>query len=133
MLGLSESFLGFIPGIAGSEWIILVVIVVVLLFGAKKLPELAKSIGRATGEFQKGKVAAEKELKEMEGVAGDVKQTVTVTTPPTAQPTQPTTPPAKAAESEIDRLIRVAKELGIKTEGKTEAELKEEIAKAMMR
>ena len=131
MLGLSNGFLGMIPGIAGSEWIILVVIVVVLLFGAKKLPELARSVGRATGEFQKGKVDVEKELKAIEETAKDVKETITVTTPPTTQTSKPT--PAQAAESEVDRLIKVAKELGIKTEGKTESELKEEIAKAMMR
>ena len=133
MLGLSNGFLGMIPGIAGSEWIILVVVVVVLLFGAKKLPELARSVGRATGEFQKGKVDVEKELKAIEETAKDVKETITVTTPPTTQTAKPTPAPAQAAESEVDRLIKVAKELGIKTEGKTESELKEEIAKAMMR
>jgi sec-independent protein translocase protein TatA len=134
MLCLSNSFLGLIPGIAGSEWIILIVIIVILLFGAKKLPELAKSIGRATGEFQKGKTEVEKELKAAEETAQDIKQTVTVTTPPTTQTTQSTKPaPAPAGESETERLIRIAKELGIKTEGKTESELKEEITKAMMR
>jgi len=39
------------PG--GPEWIIILVIVL-LLFGAKKLPELAKSVGKASREFKKG-------------------------------------------------------------------------------
>jgi sec-independent protein translocase protein TatA len=37
----------------GPEWIV-VLLVIVLLFGAKKLPELARSLGRSTSEFKKG-------------------------------------------------------------------------------
>ena len=33
-----------------------------LLFGAKKIPELAKSMGRATSEFQKARIEAKKSL-----------------------------------------------------------------------
>ncbi len=50
--------------IAGQEWIILVIVVVVLIFGAKKIPELAKTMGRAKGEFEKGKIEGEKELND---------------------------------------------------------------------
>ena len=38
----------------GPEWIIVGIIAVVVLFGAKKLPEMARSVGRAQGEFKKG-------------------------------------------------------------------------------
>ncbi len=37
----------------GPEWIV-VLVVIVLLFGARKLPELARSIGKSTSEFKKG-------------------------------------------------------------------------------
>jgi sec-independent protein translocase protein TatA len=37
----------------GPEWIV-VLVILVLLFGAKKLPELARSVGRSTSEFKKG-------------------------------------------------------------------------------
>ena len=50
--------------VAGPELIILVVLVGVLIFGAKKIPELAKTFGRSKGEFEKGKMEADKELKE---------------------------------------------------------------------
>jgi len=33
---------------------IIVLLVVVILFGSKKLPEMARSLGRAQGEFKKG-------------------------------------------------------------------------------
>ncbi len=58
---LGSGLAGFI---AGQEWIIVIVIAVVLIFGAKKIPELAKTIGKAKGEFEKGKIEGEKELKD---------------------------------------------------------------------
>ena len=47
-----------------QEIIILVVVIGVLIFGAKKIPELAKTFGKAKGEFEKGKIEADKDLKE---------------------------------------------------------------------
>jgi sec-independent protein translocase protein TatA len=38
----------------GPEWIVVGVIAVAVLFGAKKIPEIARSVGRAQGEFKKG-------------------------------------------------------------------------------
>ncbi len=48
----------------GPELIILVVVIGVLIFGAKKIPQLAKTFGKAKGEFEKGKIEADKELKD---------------------------------------------------------------------
>ncbi len=50
--------------IAGQEWIWIAVIIAVLLFGAKKIPELAKTFGKAKGEYEKGKIEGDKELKD---------------------------------------------------------------------
>ena len=46
--------LGFISGMPGHMEIILIVFVIMLLFGAKKLPELSRSLGKSLGEFKKG-------------------------------------------------------------------------------
>jgi sec-independent protein translocase protein TatA len=50
--------------LGSTEIIILVVVIGVLIFGAKKIPELAKTFGKAKGEFEKGKIEADKDLKE---------------------------------------------------------------------
>ena len=44
--------------------IIAVVVIGVLIFGAKKIPELARTFGKAKGEFEKGRIESEKELKD---------------------------------------------------------------------
>ena len=59
--------------IAGQEWIFIIIIAVVLIFGAKKIPELAKTFGKAKGEFEKGKIEGEKELKDFKDKSSDVK------------------------------------------------------------
>ncbi len=50
--------------VAGMEWIWIIVIVVVLIFGAKKIPELARTLGKAKGDYEKGRIESEKDLKE---------------------------------------------------------------------
>ena len=51
--------------VAGYEFIWIIVIVGVLLFGAKKIPQLAKTLGKAKGEYKKGEIESEKELKKI--------------------------------------------------------------------
>ncbi|MDP3780746.1 MAG: twin-arginine translocase TatA/TatE family subunit [Nitrosopumilaceae archaeon] len=50
--------------IAGQEWIFIIIIAVIVIFGAKKIPELAKTFGKAKSEYEKGKIEGDKELKE---------------------------------------------------------------------
>ena len=50
--------------IGGSELIILVVVIGVLLFGAAKTPQLAKTFGKAKAEYKKGEIEGDKELKD---------------------------------------------------------------------
>src|ERR687889_2704330 len=50
---------------SGFEWIFIVVIVVVLIFGAKKIPDLARGFGKATSEFEKARIEAKRELREL--------------------------------------------------------------------
>ena len=51
--------------IGGTELIILVVVIGVLLFGAAKIPKLAKTFGKAKAEYKKGEIKGDKELKDI--------------------------------------------------------------------
>ena len=50
-------------GNLGAGEIILIVLVVLILFGAKKIPELARGIGKGMSEFKKGLKDVEDEIK----------------------------------------------------------------------
>jgi len=84
----------------GPWEIALILVIVLILFGPKKLPELARSIGDALRQYRKAQ----------EGVLEE-----------------PTKPPTGKSEKEL--LVETAKKLGIKTEGKTMEEISDEIAK----
>ena len=50
---------------SGMEWVVVGVIVIVLFFGgAKMIPQLAQSVGKARGEYERGKLQVEKELRD---------------------------------------------------------------------
>jgi len=51
----------------GYEFLIIIVIIVVLFFGVKKIPELARSFGKATAEYEKARIEAKKELEQIRG------------------------------------------------------------------
>lgn len=93
-----------LPG--GFEWIIiLIIIAVLLLFGPQKLPELAKGIGRALGEFRRGKMEVERQISE-ELTDMDVRDTRA-------------------------RVEKAAGALRVPTSGRSEMELKLDIARAV--
>lgn len=91
----------------GTQEIILIILVVLLLFGASKIPELARSLGRGVAEFKKAQKEAEMELRELEK---DIKI---------------------SKEDKRKKLEKIARDLGINPEGKSEEELLEEINKAI--
>ena len=50
----------------GMQEMMIIFLIVLLLFGAKKIPELARGVGKGMGEFKKAKKDFERELKEGE-------------------------------------------------------------------
>ena len=50
----------------GPWQILLVLAIILLLFGGKKLPELAHSLGKSLGEFKKGKEEGDKDTAKKE-------------------------------------------------------------------
>jgi sec-independent protein translocase protein TatA len=65
------NILANIFGLAGGQGLI-ILLVVILLFGAKKLPELARGLGQSMREFNKGKEGLdEDEEKKKLGASSD--------------------------------------------------------------
>ena len=53
------------PGMSGPWEVILVLLVILLLFGAKRLPELARSLGKSLSEFRRGREEGAKATEEL--------------------------------------------------------------------
>jgi sec-independent protein translocase protein TatA len=53
----------FVGIVAGTEWIVIIAVIGVFIFGAKKFPELARSFGRATSEYENARIEAKNELE----------------------------------------------------------------------
>lgn len=129
--------------IEGTEWIIIgVIIVALLVFGPEKIPELAKSIGKAKGEFDKASREATSVVNmAMKSIDEQAKETTSqfkVSAPSPSLPSPPAPPASLPAggtpavqvpgTDASDPLIELAHKLGISTEGKT----KEEISQAIL-
>ena len=50
-------------GTLGTQEMVLIFLVLLLLFGAKKLPQLARGIGKSVGEFRKAREEFEEEIR----------------------------------------------------------------------
>ena|SRR2546429_4360042 len=94
-----------------AEWIIIILIILAVIFGAKKIPELARSFGRATTEYEKAKIEAKKELQRVREVG-----TTTIST-------------STATEAQVSRgkLESVANTLGINHSEMSDDELRSAI------
>jgi sec-independent protein translocase protein TatA len=62
MFELTSLVLGIVNS---AEVIIIVVIIAVLFLGVKKIPELARSLGKASTEYEKSRIEAKKEIQQI--------------------------------------------------------------------
>lgn len=46
-----------------DDWLIIGVVVAILFYGSSKIPQLAHALGRSIGEFKRGRLEVERELK----------------------------------------------------------------------
>jgi sec-independent protein translocase protein TatA len=102
-----------------TDWGILAVVVIVLFGGAKKIPELARSMGKAMGEFKKGQAEIEKEVADLRAsidsptpAKGITQQSVKDAVP---QAHQPVNEDREYARRRITQLEEELKELKEKT------------------
>ena len=91
-----------VPLFLSTQELLIVLVVVLLLFGASAIPKLARSLGRAQGEFGKAKAEFDKELQAAKQESG--------------------APPA--VDEDEDRIRRSARDLGIDDKDMTLDEVK---------
>ena len=92
------SFLASLMNLGGPDLIVILLIVLVL-FGAKKLPELARGMGQAVKEFQKAKDEFSDELNKA-GQSNPPANTAATQTPPaTVAQSDPNKPAPPAGQS----------------------------------
>ena len=98
----------------GWEWLIIgVVAIVIIMWGPAKIPEFAKALGRAKGEFSK----AQKEFTDAASATASI-PAATVAAPIASTQT---------LKSKDELLIETARTLGVSTDGKTREQITEEI------
>lgn len=104
--------------IGGSEWIIIILISIFLIFGSKKLPEISRQIGKAVGEYNRTRETLSKEIRDISNLDSqkiklDNSKNFTI---------------GKIIEgpvsSEREKLERIAKSLNIEFADKTDEELR---------
>jgi sec-independent protein translocase protein TatA len=94
-------FSNLIMGIVnGTEWIVIIVVIAIVIFGAKKIPDIARSFGRATTEYEKAKIEAKNELNRIRNL------------------------PAGGLQDDREKLESVADTLGINYSNKNNFELR---------
>jgi sec-independent protein translocase protein TatA len=92
------------------QWIVIgVIVVVIFLWGPQKIPELARGLGRAKGEFDK----ASKEFQTSATAAAGSATAVA------------SSPPVPKSADQV--LLDTARQLGITTEGKSREQISQEI------
>ncbi len=77
-------------GVPGGMELAVILLIAVLLFGANKIPKLARSTGQAMGEFRRGREEIEQELDEMTGEVEEATQLEADETAPTPEQTEST-------------------------------------------
>ena len=89
--------------IIGSEWMVIIFVALILLFGTNRFPDVVKKIGRLVGEYSNAKNQIENEMK------GATNQNLQVSGP---------------VKDERKKLEMMANKLGIDYKNKTDTELK---------
>jgi sec-independent protein translocase protein TatA len=101
----------------GWEWIIIgVVAIVIIMWGPAKIPQFARALGQAKGEFSKAS-------KEFNNAA----LTTENSTAPAQQVASPAPQPA-TIKTKDEMLLETAQKLGLSTEGKTREQISDEIS-----
>ncbi len=77
----------------GAQELLLILVIILVLFGAKRIPEMARGLGKSITEFKKG-------VKEVDSEIRDATNTDTPESDSTPQPTSTTAEPTRSANND---------------------------------
>ena len=69
--GVSSALAFIIPGMQGHFELLIILFIVLLLFGGKRIPELARGLGRGIREFKRAKHEVDDEVQELDAELRD--------------------------------------------------------------
>ena len=101
--------------VGGSEWLIIIFVVLIVLLGTNRFPDVAKKMGKVVGEYNKAKNEVQKQMNDY-AKSEDSTTNFSINKP---------------VKTEREKLEIMAKSLGINYEGKTNSELKQIISSQM--
>jgi sec-independent protein translocase protein TatA len=108
-----------VMNIAGTEWIIIILLGLILLFGTKKLPQFSRTVGKAVGEYEKARTMFRREMEEAMEPARNISRIPRISGP---------------VATEREKLETIANSLGIDDyAGLTDEQLRMLISKRMAR
>lgn len=110
---------GLLLDIGGSEWGIIILVALILIFGTKRLPQVSRSLGKAVGEYEK---ARQQFQQEMQDATQEARRDAGISKIPRI--TGP-------VETEREKLEMIATSLGIDHAGKNDEELRSLISQRM--
>ncbi|MDH3278874.1 MAG: twin-arginine translocase TatA/TatE family subunit [Nitrosopumilus sp.] len=93
--------------VGGSEWLIIIFVVLVLILGTGRLPGAARKLGKAVNEYNKAKNEIQDHMKEVTEESSKISGPV---------------------ETEREKLETIARSAGVKVEDKTDEELRKSIS-----
>ena len=109
----------FLKQIGGTEWIIIILMGLLLLFGSKRLPGLSRTLGKAAGEYEKARDLFRREIDQT--MKRETEWTATRVGPKITRP----------VVSERKKLEEIANTIGIDHLGKTDEQLRALISERM--
>ena len=89
------------------EWLIVGIVILALFGSAKKIPDFARNLGRATGEFKRGQTEIQQEIKKS------------------------LLEPEKENVPETEKMVALAQSMGIETTGKEPKQIKNELSEKL--
>ena len=134
--------------IGGSEWVIIILLGLFLLFGSKKLPQVSRGLGKVIGEYQRAKNEIQEEITKatrtvnnrikLDGTTSTIKAGAITNTTKADEFTSTIKANGNPSEainspvgSEREKLEIIARTLEIEPRGKSTEELRQLISSKM--